>query len=42
MDIISVAPITAAQIDRNTGKPIIHEFEVFIEEQKKFFLALLS
>ncbi|MEQ3340718.1 type II toxin-antitoxin system PemK/MazF family toxin [Clostridium butyricum] len=34
-DWIIVAPITAAQIDKSTGKPIIHEFEVYVEEQKK-------
>lgn len=32
---IIIAPITAAQIDKATGQPIIHEFEVYVEEQKK-------
>lgn len=34
-DWIVVAPITAAQIDKITGEPIIHEFEVYVEKQKK-------
>ncbi|NFF80839.1 type II toxin-antitoxin system PemK/MazF family toxin [Clostridium botulinum] len=34
-DWIIVTPITAAQIDKSVGKPIIHEFEVYIDEQKK-------
>lgn len=34
-DWIIVAPITAAQIDWETGEPIVHEFEVYVEEQKK-------
>lgn len=34
-DWIVVAPITAAQIDETTGNPIIHEFEVYAEKQKK-------
>ncbi|MGL5087206.1 MAG: type II toxin-antitoxin system PemK/MazF family toxin, partial [Clostridium sp.] len=33
-DWIVVVPITAAQIDKCNGKPIIHEFEVYVEEQR--------
>ncbi|MDU8975597.1 type II toxin-antitoxin system PemK/MazF family toxin [Clostridium perfringens] len=34
-DWIIVAPITSAKIDENTKKLVIHEFEVYIEEQRR-------
>lgn len=34
-DWLLVVPITAAQMDKVTGEPIIHDFEVYVEKQKK-------